>query len=144
MQITLEIPTSRIVQLMCSAIEGGDPVTAALKGGWCWGIYWHSHKAEPPAGHWYADKRFFDGQFRLQIMEVADENLYERGATDKENMKSGAFKLHTVTAKTFAKGLAVMAEKFPHQFGQVMEDDIDAPCADAFLQSMLFGEEKYA
>lgn len=144
MKIELEIPTDRIVQLMCSAMEGGDPVTTARKGGWCWGIYWHSRKATPPDCCWYADKAFWDGQFRLQIMEVADENLYERGASDTANMKTGAFKLHAVTDKHFVKGLGVMAEKFPHQFGQIMTDDIDAPCADAFLQSMLFGDEKYA
>ena len=144
MKITLEIPTARIVQLMCSAMEGGDPVTTAAKGGWCWGIYWHSRKAEPPAGIWYADEKFMGGQFRLQIIEVADENLYDRGKDMEGNIKSGSFKVHTVTDKSFVKGLAVMAEKFPHQFGQVMTDDIDAPCADAFLQSMLFGDEKYA
>lgn len=144
MKIQLEIPTERITQLMCSAIEGGDPVTTASKGGWCWGIYWHTWKATPPAGCWYADKSFWDGQFRLQIMEVADENIYDRGASEAANIKTGALKLHTVTDKEFAKGLAVMAEKFPHQFGQVMQDNIDAPCADAFLQAMLFGKEKYA
>src|ERR1700744_615657 len=105
MQINLEISTDRIVQLMCSAIEGGDPVTTALKGGWCWGIYWHSRKAEPPAGIWYADKALFDGQFRVQIIEVADEKLYERDDDVDANLKSGAFKLHTVTNKHFAKGL---------------------------------------
>jgi len=144
MKIELNIPTDRIVQLMSSAMEGGDPVTTARKGGWCWGIYWHSRKAPPPDGFWYADEKFLGGQFRLQIVEVADENLYDRDATETANIKSGAFKLHTVTDKHFAKGLAVMAEKFPHQFGQIMTDDIDAPCADAFLQSMLFGDEKYA
>lgn len=144
MKIEFEIPTSRIVQLMCSAIEGGDPVTTARKGGWCMGIYWHSRKAEPPADIWYAEEKFFGGQFRLQIVEVADENLYEPDATEAANIKSGALKVHTVTEKTFAKGLAVMAEKFPRQFAQIVQDNIDAPCADAFLQSTLFGDEKYA
>lgn len=144
MKIALEIPTDRIVQLMCSAIEGGDPVTTARKGGWCWGIYWHSMKKEQPDGYWYADQTFLGGQFRLQILEVADENLYDRDLDEAGNIKSGAFKLHTVTDKHFAKGLEVMAQKFPYQFGQIMKNDIDAPCADAFLQSLLFGDEKYA
>jgi hypothetical protein len=144
MKIQLEIPADRIVSLMCSAIEGGDPVTTARKGGWCWGIYWKSMKGNQPDGYWYADQTFLGGKFRLQILEVADENLYDRDTDEAGNIKSGAFKLHTVTDKSFVKGFAVMAQKFPHQFGHVMTNDIDAPCADAFLQSMLFGEEKYA
>jgi hypothetical protein len=37
-----------------------------------------------------------------------------------------------------------MAAKFPHQFAMVVADDTDAPCADALLQSLCFGDEKYA
>lgn len=144
MKIALEIPTNRIVQLMCSAIEGGDPVTTASKGGWCMGIYWHSMKSNPPAGCWYAEEKYFGGAFRLQVLVVEDENLYDRQATEAANIKSGSLKVYTVTEKDFAKGFRVMAEKFPHQFSQVVQDNIDAPCADAFLQSMLFGDEKYA
>lgn len=140
MNITLEIPNERIAQLMCSAIEGGDPVTTASRGGWCAGIYWKSAKDTPPQfkdrdgkdeGPWYAVARFYVRPFRIEIVEVVNET-------------TGRKKNHYATPQTVRMGLIAMASLYPDQFAQIMVDNIDAPCADAFLQSMLFGKEKYA
>lgn len=139
MKIEIEISPERIAQLMCSAIEGGDPVTTARKGGWCTGIYlrgnWEKRMKELDEV-WYADPKLYkSSEFTVEVVELLDESKEAAG----KNLKK-----HRCNAESFAKGLATMARKFPHQFGQVMRDDIDAPCADAFLQSMLFGDEKYA
>jgi hypothetical protein len=164
MQITLNIPADRIANLMCSAIESGDPVTTASKGGWCWGIYYRTRDTEPPKGNWHYDRPdFYDADdFQIEIIEVADENAFQwfyddgtpcegmfgAGAdfdvTTDKNLASGALKSHIVTRDHLHAGLAVMAEKFPHAFAQILQDDTDAPCADAFLQAVVFGEEKYA
>lgn len=45
MHIKLEISAERIANMMISAMESGDPVTTAAKGGWCWGIYWHTRES---------------------------------------------------------------------------------------------------
>ncbi len=139
MKIQLEIPADRIANLMTSAIEGGDPVTTARKGGWCTGIYlrglWEKRQSELDAV-WYNDPKLYaSDEFTIEVVELVDESKPASG----RNLKK-----HRCNAKSFAKGFAVMAKVFPAQFGQVMEDNMDAPCADAFLQSMLFGEEKYA
>jgi hypothetical protein len=136
MQVALEIPTSRIANMMCSAIESGDPVTTARKGGWCNGIYLKGGekavKQFEKDGPWYCDEKLYsDPRCVLRIKEVVDE------ATGKE-------KTHTVSLSDMARGLNVMAEKFPHVFAQILEDNTDAPCADIFLQCILFGDEKYA
>jgi hypothetical protein len=145
MKITLDISAERIANLMISAIESGDPVTTACKGGWCWGIYWHTREATPRTnGLWYAKPAFWRGNFKIQIVEVEDENLYDRWLDDDGNIKSGAFKVHTLHRADFVKGLTVMAEKYSHLFGEILNDNSDAPCADIFLQCVLFGEEKYA
>jgi len=150
MKIELDIPADRIANLMTSAIEGGDPVTTALKGGWCWGIYFGGWKVEPPAGTWYAEAPTYESAgLRLEVIEVEDEDNYHRGgANDDEhiqlNLDKGCFKVHQIGRKQLKDGLTQMAIKFPNQFGQIMRDDIDAPCADIFLQCTLFGEEKYA
>lgn len=145
MKIELEIPADRIANLMISAIESGDPVTTASKGGWCWGIYYYTINDEPPAdGIWYAEPAFWEKDFQIQIVEVADEDIYDRGLDMEGNIKSGCLKVHTIRRKHFKEGLEKMAKVFPHQFGQVVRDDTDAPCADALLQSILFGDEKYA
>ena len=132
--------------MMCSAIESGDPVTTASRGGWCAGIYYRTKRATAPAGNWYVDNpSMYDAaDFQIEIHEVADENAWVRGASDAQQIASGALKVHIIRREHLVKGLAVMAEKFPHIFQQVIEDNTDAPCADIFLQCVCFGEEKYA
>jgi hypothetical protein len=165
MKIELEIPADRIANMMISAIESGDPVTTARKGGWCWGIYCRGRDAElPSSGHWYSGPALYEADdFQIEIIEVADENafrwFYEDGTprddddlfgggdcdiTVAKNLETGALKSHIIRRDHLRAGLAVMARKFPRQFGQIMDDDTDAPCADIFLQCVLFGEEKYA
>lgn len=127
MKIEIEVPSSTIANMMVSAVESGDPVTSAHKGGWCSGI---ALQKGPTAGLWYANESLYEGAFVLQVFEYHEE-------TDTKTK-------HAVTPQKMAAGLAVMAKVFPDQFAQVMRDDTDAPCADAFLQSILFGKEKYA
>ena len=121
---------SRIANLFTSAIEGGDPVTTASKGGWCGGIFWKSQKAEPPAGVWYAKDVTFAGNFKLEIVEIDEA--------------TGRKRSHFITRRHVREGMSAMASVFPHQFCQIINDEIDAPCADAFLQAVLFGKEKYS
>lgn len=143
--ITLKIPAERIANLMTSAIESGDPVTTASKGGWCWGVYYKTIDTEPPAvGPWYVDPAFWASNFQIQIVEVADEDIYDRKLDEAGNIASGSLKVHTVCRRHFVEGLTIMAQKFPHLFGEILNDNSDAPCADIFLQCVLFGEEKFA
>lgn len=154
MKITLEISAERIANMMVSAIESGDPVTTARKGGWCMGIFWKTMDADPndyefadpkdAGGAWYGDEAFWASDFQIQILEVANEDIYQRRLDIKGNIKSGALALHTVKPEHFIKGLTIMAQKFPHLFGEILNDNSDAPCADIFLQCVLFGEEKFA
>ncbi len=130
MEIKIEVPAARIANMMTSAIESGDPVTSAARGGWCVSIDTKSRK--PFAGNWwYADAGFFEGGFNFDVVELDDET-------------TGHETKHHVTSKDVERGLAVMAAKFPHIFANILNDDTDAPCADIFLQCTLFGEEKYA
>lgn len=139
MQITFDIPADRIANLMTSAMEGGDPVTCASRGGWCTAInlrgLWEK-RANELQEYWYADPKLYASrEFTIEVVELIDESKPATGS----NLKK-----HKCNAKDFAKGFHTMAKVFPHAFCQVISDDMDAPCADAFLQSMLFGEEKYA
>ena len=129
-KITIEISSEKIAHLFTSAIEGGDPVTTASRGGWCAGINWASPQPVP-TGAWWADPANWESIPPLKIIEVDDET-------------TGHTTTHRVNGIRVRDGLAKMASVFPHRFAQILSDEIDAPCADAFLQSMLFGEEKYA
>lgn len=132
-QVALTISAERIANLMCSAIESGDPVTTARKGGWCSGIYYRTKRSTPPDGNWYYDRPdFYESKdFQIEVVEVDDE------ATGHETS-------HIIRRKELIAGLVTMAKAFPSHFAQILEDNTDAPCADVFLQSICFGKEKYA
>jgi hypothetical protein len=129
MQITIDIPAEHIANMMVSAIESGDPVTSAAKGGWCRGIDNVSRK-KFTGNWWYADAKYFTGRFAFDVAEYHEED-------DTQTH-------HRINQTRVAAGLKIMAEKFPRQFSQIFKDDTDAPCADIFLQCVVFGEEKYA
>lgn len=135
MNITIEVTPDKIAQPFASAIEGGDPVTTASRGGWCDGIYWKSKNAGAPAGPkgepWYSNVKFWAGNFKVAIVEIDDET-------------TGHKTTHRIGPRKVRDGLAVMAREYPHRFAEILGDNIDAPCADIFLQCALFGEEKYA
>jgi hypothetical protein len=114
-------------------VKDGDPVTTAARGGWCEGIYHENPKAAPPAGEepWYARPAYWGGDFQITIVEVDDE-------------RTGHTTEHQVGMERLQRGLEVMAQKFPGWFGEIIDDNVDAACADVFLQCVVFGEEKYA
>lgn len=168
LQITLDIPTERLADLFTSALESGDPVTTASKGGWCWGIYWQSRmspdSALPDTGRdpWYAAVSLYErDDFQIEIVEVADESAFrwyydngkpcdaifgagaDRDVTREKNLKSGAFTSHTVSRENIVSALQQMAIKMPGAFGDILRNDMDATTADLFLQFCLFGEERY-
>jgi hypothetical protein len=122
--IVVTVPPDRIANMMVSFVESGDPVSHATKGGWCVSV---ENKSRNGGDLWYADPKYFMGRFKFEVIE-----------------RTGHETKHTVTADVVERGLARMAAKFPEQFGQVLADDTDAPCADIFMQCCLFGEEKYA
>ena len=127
--IALDIPVERIANLFASAVEGGDPVTTARRGGWCEGI--RSKKRSRAAGDRYARPDTYRGDFLIEITEIDDET-------------TGHKTKHIIHKAHVRHGLKIMAENYPRQFGQITTDNIDAPCADIFLQCTLFGKEKYA
>jgi hypothetical protein len=132
-EINVQVPVDRIANMMVSAMESGDPVTTAARGGWCSAINLLKGGRGPKGGVgcWYADPKLYAGYFEIEVIEVDDEN-------------TGHETKHKVCPADLLRGLSVMAAKFPRAFAQVLADDTDAPCADAFLQSIVFGEEKYA
>lgn len=51
---------------------------------------------------------------------------------------------HTLDLAAIRRGLKVLAEKYPHQFADMIKDSGDMHTGDLFVQCCLFGEEKYA
>lgn len=134
MKIEIEIPNERIMPLFWSFAESTDPVTR----GWCGGINlkavsWPLSNVPDPLPEregWYSKPEFFaEGvQITVEVIEDYDDKKVP----------------HAIQATDMARGLGIMAMRFPSQFNQIAEDNIDAPCADLFIQCVLFGDEKYA
>lgn len=134
MDITITIPSDRIANLFSTAIESGDSVTTASRGGWCNGVFWKSRDLPDeklPKGLWYAEAATYEQDFEFQVIEIDDET-------------TGHETFHRVTRSDVERALRSLAQDLPDIFGQILNDDIDAPCADLFLQWLLFGEERYA
>jgi len=129
-KIEIAIPSRRVADLMTTAMESGDPVTTAARGGWCHSITKRRRTRKAHSSPWYADPRYFEGPFAFDVVEYHEEN--------------DTVTYHRINAPRVRDGLHLMAMKFPFQFAQILTDEIDAPCADIFLQCVVFGDEKYA
>lgn len=139
MKIEIEVSAERIANLMISAIESGDPVTTARKGGWCDGILLESHDQarieRDSKGPWYAEPKLYtEPNLKLIVIEITDESKPD-----------GEPKNHFVGLREIGDGLTKLASgKYAHHFGDILSENSDAATADIFLQFVLFGEEKYA
>lgn len=58
---------------------------------------------------------------------------------------TGVETLHVLDLAAIRRGLAVMIEKYPRRFADILDgDDCDMHTGDLFVQCCLFGDEKYA
>ena len=58
--------------------------------------------------------------------------------------EGGADKPVDLTMTSLMTGMQVLADKYPHIFADVMNENDDANTADVYVQCCLFGEEVYA
>lgn len=53
-------------------------------------------------------------------------------------------KWHSLTSEKLTKGVQIMANKYPHAFGNLLDNSkIDGALGDLLIQCCIFGEEKY-
>jgi hypothetical protein len=101
-----------------------DQVTAAIEGG---SNYWARVDVGEHQPGW---RNYFTAKFT--IIEISDE-------------KAGAIKGQTyeLSLDKLKAGLQVLAEKYPHHFGDVIREMGDATTGDVLVQCALFGEIVY-
>ena len=125
MRITLEVSGRKIADQMVAAIEGGSAY-------WCRSI---RLKQKAPGislrDCWYDTPELYDD--RHTQIEVVEH----------EPSKEGRDGRHRFGKAQVAKGLRIMAEKYPQQFGYLIGEEGDADTADIFLQCVVFGEVVY-
>ncbi len=117
---TLQITEKRIADLLCGAFEGGSnywvheaTVHDLVKDGQPWGPseYTPSYIRAPFSAGGYVDLDPGEGEPIVRL--------------DREAL---------------ARGLKVMAEKYPRHWSDFLQENEDADTADCFLQCCLFGE----
>ena len=121
--ITYEIPSQRVADLVITAVEGGCNY-------WCNGLFLKKHNAKLTDGNWYADPKLYDESFILECLETVDE-------------RTGETKSHLIGPGEFSRGFDVMARDFPKAFEDFMSENDDAETADIFMQCVVFGELIY-
>lgn len=129
MRIALDIPASRIADLMIGAIEGN-----AMTRSWCNGVFWKTFEAEPPPGNWYAEPAMYAGEFQVEVHEIVDESKEAEG----DNIRR-----HLCDRAAFEKGLTIMAERYGDHFGDLLKENDDNITQDVFLQCVALGEVVY-
>lgn len=68
---------------------------------------------------------------------------YEGGDRQEDGRGEEHRKVYSLNLFTVKRGLELMAEKCPYQFGQFLNDNADVITADIFLQFALLGEHVY-
>lgn len=136
MNITIEIPTQRISDLLISALEGGsnhwylieeyrEPARFTFEndGG---------ERFKKENKHWHQDYPLNRGGY----MKISNQLAIQNG--DDTELKSKVVDLSSLKI-----GLEIMAKKYPDYFGTFLREDDDAETADVFLQCTVFGKVIY-
>lgn len=131
--VTREIPVDRVRGLLCCALEGGSN-------------YWYFDlEYRIPDGTTLDDfspggrlnPRHPEGPHhdwtRPYIIPFVEGGALIMGADDGEE------RVHVLDREVLAKGLQVMADKYPRHFSDFLDENDDADTGDCFLQCCLFG-----
>lgn len=117
---SIEIDAKRVQDLLCCAFEGGSN-------------YWYV------IDHYeYADG-YKAGDFEYPHIDVPITEGCAVIIADAE----GGNKKHRLDRVAIQRGLDVMREKYPRQYGDFLSENDDADTGDTFLQCCLFGEAIY-
>lgn len=122
--ITINVKLQRLADMLCSALEGGSNY-------WC---QIESYK-EPKTLVFRTDKS--------SVYKHIDYPMNDGGAVVIKDLESTDGKTYIIDLPTIRRGAAIMAQKYPRKFADMLTDNDDAWTADCFLQCCAFGDEIY-
>jgi hypothetical protein len=122
-----ELTRERISDILTDAFEGGS-------NSW----YWIDSFIEPTSWDFTSDSPPSPGRHWRQ-----DYPLNYCGALIMSSTLEPDLAPIRLDIESVVRGLAVLKEKYPHHFDDIVEEHDDAITADAFLQCALFGEIVY-
>jgi len=119
--IPVSVPFQVVDDTLCSAVEGGSNYWIAER------IQIIQQPSDPNWDEWGHNAPLYGG-----IIEVAEYDEDEDKVTR-----------HLFGLEQLRSGLSVMAEKYPHHFGDMLSENGDAITGDVLLQCCLFGDVVY-
>jgi hypothetical protein len=125
--LTIQRPTKitldQIASLLCSSFEGS---------------YWANvDMAYTPTDAEMTDSETY-GDWAGFAFYMVNHPDFKLTLTDCEEEET-----HTLTLDTLKKGIKVMAKKYPRNFNDFINDNLDAHLGDVYLQCSVFGEVIY-
>jgi hypothetical protein len=124
MKVQIDVPLQRVSDLLCSALEGGSN-------------YWYmiEKQTKPPiiGFHCMAGHDFPHIDWPLNV----------GGSLSIASMEEPDRAIATLDLDAAQRGLQLMAEKYPHHWGDFLAENDDATTGDVFLQLALYGEVIY-
>jgi len=126
-----------VAYLLCSAMEGGIGY---------WSVIVEYVKPENPVAHMTigGDARVYPHvDYPLSpdgAVILCDNEEWEGDDPDPEGEKAPR---HRLDRAAIARGLQVMAEKYPKHFQDFLDENGDACTGDVFVQCCIFGEIVY-
>jgi len=81
---------------------------------------------------WWGHDTMYEGEFTIELVYDREE--------DEEGAAQGQRRLNPAD---FIRGLAVLAKESPYKLGEFLHDNEDGPCADCWLQCVVFGKVIY-
>jgi len=118
---TIQLTDSQVAGLLCTAFEGDVGYWAQVVG------------KRKPTGD-------------CSVLDWKDYPLYswpvsKGGVVKVKDIHTG--KVYNLNRRSIEKGLKLMAEKNPCQFGKILNENEDAITGDVFLQFCTLGDELY-
>jgi len=122
--VTINVKLERMADMLCGAFEGGSN-------------YWCQIESytQPKKLTYRSDKR--------KVFPHIDYPMSDGGAVLIKDTESDEQKTYIIDLPTMRRGLAIMAQKYPKHFADMVTENDDASTSDCFLQCCAFGEEIY-
>lgn len=114
-----ELTSTLISYLFVTAFEGGSNY-------WLHSAVLVESEEQPTEEPWYSDSTVYDGSFKIEL-------AFDDPERDEDQVKT-----QVITEEDVQRGLDDLGRLYPFKARNIVEDNMDADDADAFLQVLLF------
>lgn len=133
MKVTTEIPDRLISDMIITALEQGCDYWA------CEAQYFNNNLCPDRVSDKTEDP--LNNLSRIVITEDEDGQKHKLNFSTTISVGADTHRVRDFSQLT--NGLAIMADKYPYHYANVVGDNHDAETADVFIQCCLFGEIVY-